>query len=303
VLGEVAEQFRHRERRLQVFGGLSGGLTDNGWVRRFLAGYRFEEASFAQAATDLPASVLPAAHTFSYPWIGVQWIQDDFRETHNLNQIGRTEDLAFGLSLQLEAGWSDESFGATHDAAMLRAVIRDGAQFGANQYVFLTGALSSRVEAGDAANLVASGRAEYYLRTGRRGVLFARTDVTTTDALDAENQILLGAGQGLRGYPARFQTGSGSVVATLEQRIYTDWYPLRLVRVGGAVFFDAGRTWGEAAISAPNLGWLADVGVGLRLGMSRSGLGNVLHIDVATPLTDRDSIDQVQFQVETKRSF
>jgi hypothetical protein len=48
---------------------------------------------------------------------------------------------------------------------------------------------------------------------------------------------------------------------------------------------------------------LRDVGVGLRLGSARSGLGNVLHIDVAMPLDGGDDIDGVQFLVETKRSF
>jgi hypothetical protein len=69
------------------------------------------------------------------------------------------------------------------------------------------------------------------------------------------------------------------------------------------VFADAGRTWGRSSVPAPSFGWLADVGVGLRLGMSRSGLGNVLHIDLAFPLNGEESIDSMQFQVETKRSF
>jgi hypothetical protein len=48
---------------------------------------------------------------------------------------------------------------------------------------------------------------------------------------------------------------------------------------------------------------LADVGFGLRLGNSRSGLGNMLHIDLAFPLNGDPSIKDVQLLVETKRSF
>ena len=48
---------------------------------------------------------------------------------------------------------------------------------------------------------------------------------------------------------------------------------------------------------------LSDVGIGLRLGNSRSALGNVLHIDLAFPLNGDRSIKNMQFLVETKRSF
>ena len=41
----------------------------------------------------------------------------------------------------------------------------------------------------------------------------------------------------------------------------------------------------------------------LRLGSTRSGLANVLHLDIAFPLDGDSSIDNVQFLVETKRSF
>jgi hypothetical protein len=69
------------------------------------------------------------------------------------------------------------------------------------------------------------------------------------------------------------------------------------------VFADAGRTWGQGPVDARNLGWLTDVGFGLRLGLTRSGLGNVLHVDLATPLNRNGGIDAVQFSVSTKASF
>jgi hypothetical protein len=76
-----------------------------------------------------------------------------------------------------------------------------------------------------------------------------------------------------------------------------------LVRVGGALFGDVGRTWGRGAVGNSDPGLLRDIGFGLRLGNSRSGLGNVLHIDVAFPLDGVSAIDKVQFLIETKQSF
>jgi hypothetical protein len=48
---------------------------------------------------------------------------------------------------------------------------------------------------------------------------------------------------------------------------------------------------------------LKDVGFGLRLGNTRSGLGNVLHIDFAFPLSDVAGIQKFQFLVQTMQSF
>ena len=124
-----------------------------------------------------------------------------------------------------------------------------------------------------------------------------------TTALDAERQLLLGGDSGLRGYPLRYQGGEGRWLLTAEQRFYTDWYPFRLVHVGGAVFFDAGRSYGRNPFGSRSQGVLKDAGIGLRLGNARSGLGNVVHIDLAFPLDGDSSIDSVQLLVQTKRSF
>ncbi len=64
-----------------------------------------------------------------------------------------------------------------------------------------------------------------------------------------------------------------------------------------------GRTWGSAPLAQPSLGLLKDVGFGLRLGNARSGLGNVIHIDLAFPLDGDSSIQHVQFLVQTEVRF
>jgi hemolysin activation/secretion protein len=134
-------------------------------------------------------------------------------------------------------------------------------------------------------------------------VFFASVCGTLTSHRDPEEQLLLGGDNGLRGYPLRYQAGDASALVTLEQRFYTDWQPLKLFNVGAAVFFDAGRTWGRDEFAPAPAGWLKDVGIGLRLGSARSGLGNVLHIDLAFPLDGDSDIDSMQLLIETRKSF
>jgi len=107
----------------------------------------------------------------------------------------------------------------------------------------------------------------------------------------------------LRGYPLRYQGGDKKFLFTVEKRYFSDWYPFRLFHVGGAIFFDAGRTWGEDPVGGPNLGLLTDVGIGLRIGNNRSGIGRMIHIDLAFPLNGEEDIDSVQLLIESKKSF
>ena len=128
-------------------------------------------------------------------------------------------------------------------------------------------------------------------------------DASWGNNLDLDNLVDLGGDTGLRGYPLRYQTGDSRILLTAEQRYFTDWYPFRLFRVGGAVFADIGRTWGDNPAGGPPLGWLKNVGLGLRLGPTRSSGRDVIHIDIALPLDGDPSIDSVQFLIDSKRSF
>jgi hemolysin activation/secretion protein len=121
--------------------------------------------------------------------------------------------------------------------------------------------------------------------------------------LDADRQLLLGGDNGLRAYPLRYQSGAGRWLFTAEQRWYTNWYPFRLFNVGGAAFYDMGRTFGRGTFTSRDQGLLKDIGVGLRLGANRSALGNVVHIDLSYPLDGDSSVRKLQLGVETRRSF
>lgn len=301
-LGEVVDEFRHDISLGEVRGGWSKGLVD-GWTRRLLAGFRYDSHEFAPEPGRLPPIALPPDHTESYPWVGVQWIEDEYEETENLNQIGRTEDLYYGTSYRLELGWSGESLGATNDGPIFAAAVGTSWRSGLKHSVFVQGGASGRLESGELENGILGGTARYYWRWHPKRVFYASLDATTTDDLDPENQLLMGGDTDLRGYPYSYQSGTSRVQFTLEQRLYTDWFPFRLFNVGGAVFFDAGRTWGANIAGTESLGWLKDVGLGLRLGNARSGFGSVIHLDVAFALDRSDEIDSVQFIVDTKKSF
>jgi hypothetical protein len=302
-LGQIVDQFNDDETSYELSGGLSNGLID-GWTKRLTFGMRYDRSTFLPTpVTSLPALVLPPDRTLSYPFVGFDILQDKYKKFGDENQIGRTEDLYFGTEVTGEIGFANGAFGADRSAVMLAAKAVRGIELTDLQQLFLSGDLTSRVEDGRARNLIADAGAKYYWRWRPDWLLYAGASGTVTDSLDPDMQLLLGGDNGLRGYPLRYESGTSRALLTVEQRVYTDWYPFRLVRVGGAVFADVGRTWGSGAVGNSDPGLLRDVGFGLRLGNTRSGLGNVLHIDFAFPLNHIAGIQRFQFLVQTMQSF
>ena len=300
-LGKRIERYNMQERQFEVGGGISSGLHD-GWTMRYLGGFRYDARAFATRLNE-PGVAVPDDRTVSYPWVGIEMLEDNYLSTRNLDQIGRTEDLHLGRSARLEAGFASSAFGSTRDALILNGTLQAGADLGQERYLINSVGWHGRLEGGSLADAVLDANSHFYLRQSPRRVFFASVSASLTSHLDPENQLLLGGDNGLRGYPLRYQAGKRNALVTLEERFYSSWQPLKLFNVGAAVFLDTGRAWGQDEYAAAPAGWLSDVGVGLRLGSARSGLANVLHIDLAMPLNRSNDIDSLQLLIETKKSF
>jgi hypothetical protein len=301
-LGQVVDKFKHEQSFFELRGGWSAGLID-GRALRWLAGFRYDDNQFANAPNEPPPVALPPDRKLVYPWVGIASLEDRFATTANLNKIGRTEDLDFGTAYTLQLGWATQAVGSDRDAAILGGTLHMGFSWADNQNLFLNTSASGRIESGDIADGILDANTRYYWRWASRKVFFVGASGALTENLDPENQLQLGGDNGLRGYPLSYQTGTSRALFTVEQRFFTEWFPFRLFYVGAALFADVGRTWGRGAVGEPSLGWLSDVGFGLRLGNARGGFGSVVHIDVAFPLNAAPDIDQVQFLIETKESF
>lgn len=325
-LGEPVDEFRHDEQQFGLYGGFSRGLS-GGWVQRWTFGFGYERDRFEQSSGLLPVARVPADRELAYPLIGFELLEDGYEERRNENQIARTEDVYTGTFVRAMLGWADPTWGADRDAVLVSLSAGSSLEYKERKHTVLLGAdAAGRVESGELRNGTLSLDAQYYWRATERQLFFASVTGTTTHRLDPERQLLLGgdvaglttgspgnpsatqplysgSDTSLRGYPLRYQDGESMALLTLEHRVYTDYYLFRLFHVGGAVFFDMGRTWGEGTAGGTSQGWLKDAGFGFRFGSSRSSFGNVIHFDVAFPFDGDDSIDDVQFLVETKRSF
>ncbi len=301
--GEILAQFENHSSSYEVFKGWSSGLVDN-WTKRYLVGLAYDERRFSDVISGTaPMTIVPENRKFVYPFIGIELMQDRFEKAENYDQINRTEDRYLGSRLSARFGYASSAFGSDRNAWILDAGAQTGFGNSEKRSLVLATGVATRIEDGGLKNALFDLSARYYSRQSESRLFYASLSGNFGHNLDIDNQLLLGGDNGLRGYPLRYQTGDKNVLLTLEQRYFTDWYPWRLFRVGGAVFFDAGRTWGRTPVANGSNELLKDVGFGLRIGNPRSGMGRMTHIDLAFPLDGDKSIRNVQFVVETKKSF
>jgi outer membrane translocation and assembly module TamA len=301
-LGKKVGEFRAHDQYYEASGGWSDGLV-SGWVNRWTLGATWQDSQFEPEPGKALGGPLPPDKKFVYPWIGFERVQNAFVERVNLNQIDRTEDVLVGFRGWARLGYANEALGSKTDALLLSAGAQDGTDLGPRQSLFGSVWTSGRYQRGAVQNGILGAASSYYLSTSARSKFYASLSGTVTENLDEDEQLTLGGDTGLRGYPLRYQAGTAKALLTLEQRYYSNWYPFRLFHVGGAVFLDMGRTWGRDVTGATSLGMLKDVGLGLRLGSSRSAFGTVVHIDLAFPLDGGNNIDSVQLIIETSQRF
>jgi outer membrane protein assembly factor BamA len=301
-LGNEAVEFRHEHDYATAFGGWSRGLR-NGWTRRWTAGVVYDDNMFSNVPVPSLPNLIPENRKLVYPFFGIEIVEDQFETTANTNQMGRTEDFLLGTRVSASIGWSDLSFGADRDALIFSASVSRGFGSLKKTALLVSATASGRHEGGNTANGRTTINARFYHRQSEKRLFFMTLEGTAGHDLDLDNPVQLGGKSGLRGYPLRYQTGDSKLLFTIEQRFFADWYPFRLFRVGGAVFADVGRTWGDNPIGEENFGWLPNVGFGLRFTPTRFSTDKVAHLDFAFPLGGDASIDSVQILLEAKRGF
>jgi len=300
--GAVIGQYRHKQDTGEIFGGLSRGLVD-GWTQRYSVGLSYQADTYAIDPGLVPPTTVPADQTLVSPFLRYEVIEDNYERLKNRDKIQRPEFFAMGLNSKLQVGRALTGLGSTQDLWTYSATISDGAEVPHGNDLLGSVTFSGQYGDGRGERELLSAALRYYVPRGRRALFYAAASGDIVRNPETPDLLLLGGDNGLRGYPLRYQSGEHRALLTVEERVYTDWYPFRLFRVGGAIFYDIGRAWGGPFQNPVNPGWLSDAGFGLRILSDRAAFGNVLHVDFAFPLNPDPNIRAMQFLVKTYANF
>ena len=297
-------QDRHRQDSAEAFGGWSEGLVD-GWAHRYSVGLSYLKDTYKVEPGALPPpDPFPPDQTLTSPFFRYEVVHDNYEKVKNRDLIERPEYFAMGTQASAQLGRALTGLGSTQNLWLYSVSASDGFRLSSNRVLLGSTSISGQTGYGQLDRYLASGSIRYYdHHKDDRTLTFVSLAGDIVKDPNLANQLVLGGDTGLRGYPRNYQTGDRRVVFNVEQRVYTDWYPFRLIRVGGAVFFDSGRAWDGPGESPSSARWLSNVGFGLRFLSARSSFGNVLHVDLAFPLNRDPNIKSFQFLVQTKLSL
>lgn len=298
--GVETNAYQHDENRYQLYMGLSEGLQGDTAVRWYLG---FSKEVDAFDTTDNTLQATPLDRSLVYPWIAFESVENRFATYRNLDYIERTEDVSLGRNLYLQIGYAGPQFG--NDTTFWRYIssYTNAHSVGEHHIFFvgadLDGAWNSDLDKPD--NTLFGIRTSWLNLIDDRHRWFVGLNAEMGTNLNDDGSLALEDEFGMRGYPAGFQSGNRRLLFNLERRYYSDLHLFNLIRVGGLAFFDAGRAWqtGKGDDAPP----LFDVGVGLRLLSSKARTGNVLHLDLAAPLTERSTVDSVQWTFKAFTQF
>ncbi len=301
-LGEAIYRFRQRSERASLWVGFSRGLRA-GRALRLETGWTWDRESFEEADDGSSAPFPLPGRTLSYPWIGLASVEDGFVTARDMDKIERTEDLNLAQEGRLRVGRAVPAFGSDRSATILDGSWRLGAALGRGRTLLASAGLSGRREGAGFANVLAEGSVRWLERNFGPHLFHAALHAHAAHRLDPERQLLIGGDSGLRGYPLRYQSGDRRVLLSAEQRFYFDPHVFRLFYLGAAAFVDVGRAWSRDDGGTTHLGWLRDVGVGLRVQSSRSAHASMLHLDLAYPLDGEADIRKIQVSLTTAETF
>lgn len=299
-MDEEINEFRHQSMSNRMFFGIATDIQDN-HTQRWVVGISNEEDQFYPTEDTLMP--IPEPRKLVYPWIEYQFLQNRYGVFKNINQIQRPEDVALGHNLSFRFGYAGTSFDNPDDIYRYIGKYSYIVDFD-SRHIFeaslsLDGRHHKRLVNGNSAVMSASFAYNYFDDDKRRWYMGLNYNVGQD--LAQYEELTIGDMTGLRGYPTDYQRGKQSYVFTIERRYFSDIHIFNILRLGAVAFFDVGKAWGlEQYGYSPTL---SNVGFGLRLSSSKVRIGNVVHVDIATPLSAKNNVDKYQLTIGAQKKF
>ena len=303
------------DEELDVYTGWSNGLSEGSLIRHSVGLHSLKQR--ATSAIEQPIIIDEQVSAYLnnldtdiirdeiYPYYAFDFLQDRFDKTINQDKIARTEDRYIGSKYGFKVGFVNDIFGANDNFLKLEGYL--GKHLQLSKDVFVSTGASVDFELPNSGTAARNLMVEYYLKTyiNQSGAFKFYADFIGNQSQDLrlDRQLFMGEQAGFRGYPLRYLSGDRFHKLTLEQRYFSDKDLWRLFNFGAAVFFDIGKISGGSQFERSQNGVYKSVGIGLRITSNRSSRGDIIHIDLSSPLNAKEDVGDLQFSIKTKTVF
>ncbi len=248
-------------------------------------------------------SILPQDRDFIYPWVGIDYIEKNFRKMTNIHLITQIEDFNHGWQFSSRLGLSD---GSKENSAwaLFQANVNKGFEVHEKALLLMNIAFNGDIYKDNNHRFLLNINTEYFYNIDKNwGLYLSNTSIASKNQY-IDQPVTIGGDAGLRGFPLQYQHGKHSTKFTGEIRYYPHINLFKLFDLAGAAFMDTGKAFGDSIEKNTEDTWLHSVGIGARLYSPHSaGSQQVIHIDFAFPQSDSSNIDNVEIRIEAKQSF
>lgn len=276
--GEISETMGLEQRYIDVYRSFSDGLVQ-GQNDRWTFGLRIDERSYYRV-NDTVSDANFSDRRDRYPYLRLDHIKENYVEMQHIQQLSGIEDINLGTQYGLELGYGARAWGSDDDALIINFSHERGRRWKERSLLLSNSWAETQLTHSKLQQLRIGAMGQLHTRISEQDQFFVELMFDSTHRAREDFQLAIGGDSGLRGYPYKAQTGNRLLRMSSELRHYPNWNPWQLLRFGAAFFADYGAAW-DAGGESPE--WLWDLGVGLRLGSSRSSSGRVLHLDFALP--------------------
>ncbi len=278
------EIFRYHQARRVINAAAIYTIGQNRRLN-FSVGYDLDKFDYSADRPGDPLNVIiPPDETVSYPSIGIGVAQIKYDVGRFIDAGGNPEDLTLGVALKMNFGRSDKPFGANYiadyQAASAEALVHP------RDDVYIASAERAVWWNRDSRNerVAHSSEMLFYYKPTEMHLLAIHALTDFAWRQKATYQVVLGGGNGLRGYSYHELAGSKLALGNIEYRFFTP-ITILTVRLGAAAFFDIGNVWRPSQdIDLREL--KSGIGVGLRFGLTRASTARVISLDIARALSE-----------------
>jgi len=264
--------------------------------------------AFDNGINILPSQQLPQNRALLYPWFGYEYIEKDFKKLTNIHLITQIEDFNNGWQIKTKIGLGN---GNQKNAAstILQANVSKGYAFDKALFLLNFKFRNENYKTNDD-RFYATLKSELFYPLSDQWVFYLRNIDTVSKNQYIDTPIAMGGDTGIRGFPLEYQQGKNSINLTSELRYYPHINLFKLVDLAAAAFIDTGKAFGRSNIeqieNIENIenGWLYSAGIGARLYSPHSSKEHqIIHIDLAFPISNNTAINKAELRLQLSNSF